>query len=319
MQTFNLIDNIARCNNGVITKCELEKVGISKKSIETLISKKAILKVGKGIYVVPGQRSTWLQRASIQTKLYANSLLSHESVLHLYDILDPEYDLRKYHRPPQYSRHLIHIINPHSSYKNSEVNFHKTSKLLETDFGNSHLGIKHVSLEHAIIDCSSQLNSNELSYVIEKSLRMRLTSLGRIANALETLGPAKGRNIKRIVEIIDRISPLLSSAAIESYFETIVENTIRPLSKYELVRQYKPQIHGSNMRLDFAIVELKIAIEADGYDHHGTRAGFDKDKFRYALLQSNGWLVLSITTTMSKSTVRKLFLAMQSQGMLKLA
>ena len=73
------------------------------------------------------------------------------------------------------------------------------------------------------------------------------------------------------------------------------------------------------MRLDFAIVELKIAIEADGYDHHGTRAGFDKDKFRYALLQSNGWLVLSITTTMSKSTVRKLFLAMQSQGMLKLA
>ena len=319
MQAFDYIHNIARHNNGVVTKFELEHAGISKKSIETLIMKKAILRVGKGIYVVPGQNSTWLQRASIQTKRYAHSLLSHESVLHLYGILDPEYDIQKYRRPPQYSRHLIHIINPHSSYKNSEVNFHKTSTLLETDYDNSHLGIAHVSLERAIIDCSGQLNSNELSYAIEKSLRMKLTSLGRIVYALDTLCTAKGRSIKQIVEIVNRIDPLLSSAAVESYFETIIENTIRPLTKYELVRQYKPQIPGANMRLDFAIVELKIAIEADGYDHHGTRAGFDKDKFRYALLQSHGWLVLNLTTTMSTSTVPKLFLDMQSQRMLKLA
>ncbi|CAG7573557.1 uncharacterized protein DUF559 [Barrientosiimonas humi] len=50
-------------------------------------------------------------------------------------------------------------------------------------------------------------------------------------------------------------------------------------------------------RVDLGDEDLRIVIEAEGFEHHGTRQGFDKDTERYTELVSRGWLVLRFTWT----------------------
>ncbi|MDQ2851033.1 MAG: endonuclease domain-containing protein, partial [Actinomycetota bacterium] len=50
-------------------------------------------------------------------------------------------------------------------------------------------------------------------------------------------------------------------------------------------------------RVDLADLALRIVIEAEGYETHGTRGGFDNDCARYTALTADGWLVLRFTWT----------------------
>lgn len=50
-------------------------------------------------------------------------------------------------------------------------------------------------------------------------------------------------------------------------------------------------------RVDLADPALRIVIEAEGYETHGTRGGFDNDCARYTALTADGWLVLRFTWT----------------------
>jgi very-short-patch-repair endonuclease len=116
----------------------------------------------------------------------------------------------------------------------------------------------------------------------------------------------------RIRKIISDTVNINSKHDIGSYFEKYVEDILSPISVFKLRRQYEICASDIKMRVDFAILELKIIIEADGFDHHGGRSAYDKDKLRYALLQSQGWLVLNLTTNMSVQILQKLFSDMQN-------
>lgn len=317
MSIYSRIDKIAKIQNGVITKSELLNLGMSISNIESLRKNIFLRNVAKGIYVICGSKDTWLQRATIQTKRFEDSYLSHESVLHLYKIFDYKFDQQRFSRinNNMYTRHLIHILTSHKYFRDNNTYVHKTKCILDKDLNNFYHGIKHVSLERAIIDSSVQLNDHELSYAIEKSIRMRISTLNHFSEAIFTLGEAPGRETSRILKILDRMTEINLKPSIESYFETMIENIISPISKYKLRRQYKLNTPGKNIRVDFAILELRIIIEADGYDHHGGRLAYDKDKMRYAYLQSQGWIVLGLTTNMTKQTIRKLFLDMQKLRM----
>ncbi len=61
----------------------------------------------------------------------------------------------------------------------------------------------------------------------------------------------------------------------------------------DLQKEYKQGVPGRRYRLDFAIPEIKLAIEIDGYRSHGLSIrGFHKDRVRNNLLVVNGWRIL---------------------------
>jgi very-short-patch-repair endonuclease len=47
--------------------------------------------------------------------------------------------------------------------------------------------------------------------------------------------------------------------------------------------------------VDLADPELKIAVEADSFEHHGSRAALVRDCERYDALSAAGWTVLRFT------------------------
>ncbi len=47
--------------------------------------------------------------------------------------------------------------------------------------------------------------------------------------------------------------------------------------------------------MDFAWPRIRLAVEADGWETHGTRTAFQRDRRRSAALALAGWTVLRFT------------------------
>ena len=58
-------------------------------------------------------------------------------------------------------------------------------------------------------------------------------------------------------------------------------------------RQHWVTTAGGRYRLDFAWPERKLALECDGWEHHGTRLAFGKDRERLSEMVATGWRVLA--------------------------
>lgn len=63
----------------------------------------------------------------------------------------------------------------------------------------------------------------------------------------------------------------------------------------EAVREHRA-IPGRRYRLDIAFIDLQIAIEIDGFQHHSKYlADFTKDRVRQNLLTEHGWRIVRFT------------------------
>jgi len=61
----------------------------------------------------------------------------------------------------------------------------------------------------------------------------------------------------------------------------------------EVEVEYSPGIKGRKFRIDLAFPGQKLAIEVDGWQHHGKfKKSFQKDREKQNLLVVNGWRVL---------------------------
>jgi very-short-patch-repair endonuclease len=69
-------------------------------------------------------------------------------------------------------------------------------------------------------------------------------------------------------------------------------------------QQYRVQIGNRWRRVDLAYPELKLAIEVDGWAHHGeARSGFDADRVRDNELEILGWDRLHFTSAFTDKQI----------------
>jgi very-short-patch-repair endonuclease len=60
-------------------------------------------------------------------------------------------------------------------------------------------------------------------------------------------------------------------------------------------RQHWVSLAGRRYRVDFAWPDLRVALECDGWEHHGRRSAFAADRARFAELAAAKWRVLPVT------------------------
>ena len=313
MNNFTRISALARLQHGIISRQQLLKSDVSKNEIIGLVKNKFLIQIRGGIYRVSTSPNTWYQSALIAINLGGKgSLLSHESVLKLYGILNFDKDSNYLRNRPNYTRRLIHVLSNHKEFRDKRIYIHKSRIVLLNDMSNVYKQIPHVSLERAIIDCSQQLTDTELSYAVERVLQIKLATPISFEETLDALPSGPGREKKRISKLVNEISKVNSVKHVESILEKRIERIIRRCVKYQLEKQYEVDIQSNKFRLDFAVPQLKIAIEVDGYQYHAHRSAFDADRNRSSLLTIAGWKVIHITSKMSDDQIIKLFLGVQN-------
>ena len=96
---------------------------------------------------------------------------------------------------------------------------------------------------------------------------------------------------------------------------------IRTSDLSEPIRQLQVDVTGRRWyRIDFAWPELLVAVEAEGFEWHGSRARWKADRIRVAALERLGWRVPVVTwddvTTRPRETLDRIAMAFTERARL---
>jgi hypothetical protein len=145
-----------------------------------------------------------------------------------------------------------------------------------------------------LLDLAASLGAKELGRVVDDAWRRRLlTSRDLRDTVLRHAGHGR-RRLQPIHEVLADRLPGYDPGANDWELER--DRMWERIGLPPAERQYRVRIRGRSFRLDRALPSLKIAIEWNGFETHGTRSAFDRDSDRRALPAAAGWLCLDFTS-----------------------
>jgi hypothetical protein len=270
----------AASNAGVVTRSEALALGVSSTSIKRWVSEGRLVKVGTGLYVLPGVLTSERSLLAAATKALG-AVASHESAarLHRLDGLDPKRVAVTV--PVRRSNRFVDVI-VHQSTDLGEWETTEVDGLIVTD------------VPRTILDLAAVLPKKLLAMVLDQTVRMKLTTYEEVSERLEaTARRGKPGVVKlRRILLLRLGGQFVSDSVLETAGLDLIERAGLPVPS----TQYRPSwLRKVNGRIDMAYIEEKILIEWDSLRWHGTPASFQLDRQRDNLAQLAGWIVLRFT------------------------
>jgi very-short-patch-repair endonuclease len=142
------------------------------------------------------------------------------------------------------------------------------------------------SLGRTVTDCLRILPFGEALAVADSSLAKGLTRRELVALTTAMRGPGRPR-ARRVAA--------LASAGGESFLESMLRALLIEAGIEGFESQVVVEREWFRARVDLGHRPLKIALEAEGYEFHGSSTAFADDCRRYDELVMSGWLVLRFT------------------------
>ncbi|WP_018156428.1 DUF559 domain-containing protein [Demetria terragena] len=140
-----------------------------------------------------------------------------------------------------------------------------------------------------VIDCARDLELDEALCVADSALRSGDVTARELAQASDLLRGPGSRKARRVA--------LLASDSSANPLESTLRAICAGIPGLNVLPQVLIREFEGNARVDLADESLRLVLEAEGYETHGTRRGFDADCRRYTVLAASGWLVLRFTWT----------------------
>jgi very-short-patch-repair endonuclease len=135
-----------------------------------------------------------------------------------------------------------------------------------------------------VLDCIRTLPLGEALAVADSALRQRILDLDDLFAAAKRLRGPHSRRIQEVVGLADGRA------------ESVLESALRAILIEAGIDGFEPQHavrdRDFSARLDLGHPELRIGLEADGFEHHGTRQALVKDCRRHVNFSLRGWTVL---------------------------
>jgi hypothetical protein len=161
----------------------------------------------------------------------------------------------------------IHVTAPHQ-LRLDGVKGHL--RALERGQRLTRSGIPVTSPERTIFDLAATLSTAKLGECVDDALRRDLIRLARLRQLVEGVGHSGRRRIRPLrLVLADRISGYDSGG---SDWEREMDRQWDAWGLPPSVRQHRVRANGHAYVLDRAIPELKIGIEWNGFETHGTRS-----------------------------------------------
>ncbi|MGZ4625242.1 MAG: DUF559 domain-containing protein [Kineosporiaceae bacterium] len=135
-----------------------------------------------------------------------------------------------------------------------------------------------------VLDCAATKPFDEALAVADSALALCLVDRAALfAAALASPRTGRGRRLR-----VARHADGRSANAFESRLRGIVLDS--GVTGFE--PQHPIQLRSRTVRVDLADAEWRIVVEADSFEHHGSRGAFARDCERYDELVVAGWVVV---------------------------
>jgi very-short-patch-repair endonuclease len=131
-----------------------------------------------------------------------------------------------------------------------------------------------------VLDCARTLPFDEALAVADSALRSRSVTRAEVAAAAARAAGPGARRVRRVAAHAD------GRAA--NPFESVLR-ALTIEEGYDLTAQLQVADSGLFAIVDLGSEELRLAVEADGFEHHGTRKGLRKDCRRHTELAVFNW------------------------------
>jgi len=150
-------------------------------------------------------------------------------------------------------------------------------------------GIPVTTVSRTLIDLAGCVEPHVLEEALDDALRRGLVRVAQLRRRLDASGRAGRRGSRLLGEMIEVRAGY--GRVPESVFETRLLRVLRAAglpvpSLQHAIGRY---------RVDFAYPERRVAIEADGFRWHSSRARWDRDLARRNALALLGWTVIHVT------------------------
>jgi very-short-patch-repair endonuclease len=146
---------------------------------------------------------------------------------------------------------------------------------------------RRTSLLRTVLDCARILPFGEALAVADAALATGRVTRDELVRAVVTMSGSGRPNAMRV------------AAAATGLSESFLESMLRSLLITAGIDGFEPQVwvdtRQSRVRVDLGHRSVRLALEAEGYEFHGSAAKFAADCRRYDELVAAGWLVLRFT------------------------
>jgi len=274
-----VLAQVARSQGGVFTRAQAQQCGYSQQRIRTELGNGRWLVVVPGVYRLAGAPTTWTSR--VWAGLLAagpGSVLAGRAAGRMHRI----------DGVPGYVQ--IEVAVPANRRPRRSTSARVAAVPLDRADVTRRAGIPILSSSRTVVDLARTEPLDVGLRIVGDALRTGVVNPARLADRLEAGRGRKGvARARRAVQLAD---PALESVLEGELFELLHAAGLVVVPQFEVVR------FGLFIaRLDFAIEELQLGFEADGYGSHSTRPAFERDRERNALLQLAGWTTVSFTAT----------------------
>ncbi len=260
---------LAERQYGVVTRAQL-RTFVTDRQIDTLLARQ-LDALYRGVYRVAGSYPSARQRA-MAAVLYCGdaALLSHTTAAELLRL------------PARHDERFHLAVRPHVKRTSNAIVLHRTTTLVRADRYVVD-GLPCTSPTRTIIDLATQLDGEALEHVFEAARRMGLTTKLALERRIGAdRAPACLRELLHVVDGRPK----------ESRLEV---RTARLLRKHGITPEATQHRVGPH-RIDFVLsIARKLGLECDGFEWHGHRLAWKRDRRRIAALEAAGWRVMHVT------------------------
>jgi very-short-patch-repair endonuclease len=138
-----------------------------------------------------------------------------------------------------------------------------------------------------VIDCAMRLPFPEALTVADSALRSRSVRPDELEDAASLLRGIGAPAARRVVRTAD--------ARAANPFESVLRAICLEFPELEMTPQMSIAADGIWAVVDLGDARLRLVIEAEGFEFHGTRKGLVRDCRRYTELTVLGWTILRFT------------------------
>ena len=247
-----------------MSAAELHALGFDEAAIRRRVASGRLHRLYRGVYAV-GHTIVPREGRSLAAVLACGdgAALSHRSAAALWGI-----------RPSAAARFDVTVPHTSGVRSSARIVVHRPRRRVETT---THDQIPVTTPGQTLADLALALPRRPLEKAVEMAE----------VRKLHVAVPHDHPGAQRVREAAGGALPVTTDSPLEDAFLALCDDygIPRPL--------VQPIVEGH--RVDFCWPEHRLIVETDGYEHHGTRAAFERDRAKDAQLTVRGWRVLRFT------------------------
>jgi very-short-patch-repair endonuclease len=269
------LSKLARAQHGVLTRGQLQRVGLSPGGIDARVAAGQLVRVHQGVYAMGpsslGQEGRWL--AAILA-CGPQAVLSHLDAAALWSLL-----------PSQTGAVHVTVHAGTGRRKRPGIEVHRCR--LHRAETVTREGIRVTSATRTLLDIAPSLDRRQLERALDEAFFQNRVNLNTLTAALARNAHRPGVAVLR--HCLQRHEPGTTRT------ESELEERMLRLCRRHRVPQPVCQVKIQGYRVDFYWAGQRLIVETDGWQGHGQRPAFGDDRKRDVTLHVAGYEVLRFT------------------------